>query len=189
MIAIIHLLVNSFMIGTSCIGVITIINKVGKLCKFIDENRKDGFKIGFDALMLDSVDEINKCVESVGSITHNLNKILFILYDISVGNKCIKKDKDGKIIILNKSKIFDGYKNKIDELSNRVKKYQEELNKIKCDKKNNSKTEETDSSPENSNTESDSTYSDISEPSIEENELLMEEKIKKKDDDNEFFLG
>ena len=91
--------------------------------------------------------------------------------------------------ITNKSKIFDGYKNKIDELSNRVKKYQEELNKIKCDKKNNSKTEETDSSPENSNTESDSTYSDISEPSIEENELLMEEKIKKKDDDNEFFLG
>ena len=164
------------MIGTSCIGVITIVNKIGKFCKIIDENKKDGFKLGFDALMLDSIDEINKCVESVSTITNNLNKILFILYDITVGNKFIKKDKDGKIIICNKSKVFNGYKNKIDELSSKVKKYQEELTKIKSNKKNNSNTENNeltnDSESSDVVSENDSTYSDVSSDS----DLILDDK-------------
>ena len=202
MIAIIHLLINSFMIGTSCIGVITIINKIGKLCKIIDENKKDGFKIGFDSIMLDLIDETNKCVESISSITYNVNKIIIIIYDISLGNKFIKKDKDGKIIICNKSKIYSSYKSKIEELSNRVKKYQEELNKVK-------KPNKSDDSSKNNSLSDDDTYSDVSSEtesssssnenkSIEDNKSIQEKDISNdiiknknvKDLKNdEFFLG
>lgn len=184
------------MIGTSCIGVITIINKIGKLCKIIDENKKDGFKIGFDSIMLDLIDETNKCVESVSSITYNVNKIIIIIYDISIGNKFIKKDKDGKIIICNKSKIYSAYKSKIEELSNRVKKYQEELNKV--NKPNNS-----DNSSKNNSLSDDDTYSDVSSEtessshsidnkSIEDKETpnnIVKNKNIKDLKNNEFFLG
>ena len=196
MIAIIHLLINSFMIGTSCIGVITIINKIGKLCKIIDENKKDGFKIGFDSIMLDLIDETNKCVESISSITYNVNKIIIIIYDISIGNKFIKKDKDGKIIICNKSKIYSSYKSKIEELSNRVKKYQEELNKVK-------KPNKSDNSSKNNSLSDDNTYSDISSETesslsssenknIEDkdipNDIVKNKNVKDLKND-EFFLG
>jgi len=136
MYAIINLLTNTLMTGFAFIGIGTIINKAGKFLKIIEENNNDGFKIGFDTIMLDIMDELNKCVESIGVITTSFNKIFFIVYDITMGNKFIKKNKDGKIVIFNKSKIYSGYKNKIDELSNRVKKYQDELNKIKNKKKN-----------------------------------------------------
>ena len=203
MIAIIHLLINSFMIGTSCVGVITIINKIGKLCKIIDENKNDGFKIGFDSIMLDLIDETNKCVESISSITYNVNKIVIIIYDISIGNKFIKKDKDGKIIICNKSKIYSTYKNKIEELSNRVRKYQEELTKIKKTSTND------DSSKNNSLSEDEDTYSDVSSEtesssssvdnkSVEDNKSIedkdiSDDKVKNKNikdlKNDEFFLG
>jgi len=137
MYAIINLLTNTLMTGFAFIGIGTIINKAGKFLKIIEENNNDGFKIGFDTIMLDIMDELNKCVESIGVITTSFNKIFFIVYDITMGNKFIKKNKDGKIVIFNKSKIYSGYKNKIDELSNRVKKYQDELNKIKNKKKTN----------------------------------------------------
>lgn len=81
--------------------------------------------------MIDSIDELNKCVESISIISGNIGKICIIIYDISVGNKFIKKDKNGKIIICNKSKLYSGYKDKIDELKNKVKKYEKELKKIK----------------------------------------------------------
>ena len=136
--AIINLLSNVFMTGFSFIGICTTINKIGKFFKVIDENKGNGFKTGFDVIMLDSIEEMNRCIESVSIITNNCNKIFFIIYDISVGNKYIKKDKEGKIIICNKSKIFSGYKDKIEELNCKVKKYQQELNKInKIKKKNN----------------------------------------------------
>jgi len=151
--AIINLLSNVFMTGFAFIGIGTAINKIGKFFKVIDENKENGFKIGFDAIMLDSIEEMNRCIESISIITNNCNKIFFIVYDISVGNKYIKKDKEGKIIICNKSKIFSGYKDKIEELSGKVKKYQQELNKIKKkknistenSKKNNSKKSENES--------------------------------------------
>ena len=136
MIAIINLLTNILITGTSIIGCVTIVNKIGKFCKVIEENNEDGFKIAFDTCMMDTIDDMNKCVESVGMIASNFNNILFITYDIFTGNKFVKKNKDGKIIICNKSKVFSGYKDKIDELNNKVKKYQEELKKIKKPKKN-----------------------------------------------------
>ena len=125
------------MTGFAFVGIGTTINKIGKFFKVIDENKENGFKRGFDVIMLDSIEEMNRCIESISIITNNCNKIFFIIYDISMGNKYIKKDKEGKIIICNKSKIFSGYKDKIEELNGKVKKYQEELNNIKKKKKNN----------------------------------------------------
>ena len=132
--AIFNLLANILMTGTSIIGVATIINKVGKFCKIVDENKKDGFKIGFDTVMLESINDINNCVESISTISNNSTKIACILYDILVGNKYIKKDKDGKVIICSKLKVYSGFKDKINELNTKVKKYQEELSKLKTNK-------------------------------------------------------
>ena len=148
MFAIFHFITNRVCTVTCIIGVCTIINKAGKLCKIIDENKVDGYKIGFDKIMLESIDDINKSVDSVIYISMSLHKILFISYDILSGNKVIKKDKDGKVILINKNKLNQDYKNKINELSEKVKLYEKELNHIKTNN-----TEE--------NTES--TYSDVSE--------------------------
>ena len=134
MIAIINLLTNIFITGTSIIGCATIINKVGKFCKIIEETNEDGFKIAFDNIMMESIDDMNKCVESISTIASNMNNIIFIVYDISVGNKVIKKNKDGKLVIYSKTKIYSGYKDKIDELKSRVKQYEDELKKFKDNK-------------------------------------------------------
>ena len=95
--AIINLLSNVFMTGFAFIGIGTTINKVGKFFKVIDENKQNGFKAGFDVIMLDSIEEINRCIESFSIITNNCNKIFFIVYDILMGNKYIKKVDDSPI--------------------------------------------------------------------------------------------
>jgi len=136
MLAILNLLSNIITTTFTCVGIATFINKTGKFFKIIEENKIDGFKKGFDTIVLESIDDINKCVESISLIANNTNRMVFILYDITLGNKIIKKDKDGKIIICNKSKIYSGFKEKINELTSKVKKYKEELSKIKNDDKN-----------------------------------------------------
>lgn len=135
--AIFSLLSNILITGTSIIGCCTIINKVGKFFKTMEETKNDGFKVAFDGFMMESIDEINKCVESLSTIVNNFNNSIIVVYDIIVGNKFIKKNKDGKIIICNKTKMFIGYKDKIDELTVRVKKYQDELKKFKKNKSKN----------------------------------------------------
>ena len=175
MLAIIHLITNSIFTVTSIIGIVTIINKFGILCKVIDENKNDGYKLGFDKLMLDSIDEINRCVDSITFIAVGINKIFVISYDIMIGNKFIKKDKDGKIIICTKTKLDSSYKTKINELNSRVKKYQDELNKIKKNKIENDRS---------SNNSSNSTYSDVSDDS-DDSSILSEKKSKKSNKDND----
>ena len=193
MIAIINLLTNILITGTSIIGCVTIVNKIGKFCKVIEENSEDGFKIAFDTCMMDTIDDMNKCVESVGMIASNFNNIIFIMYDIFTGNKFVKKNKDGKIIICNKSKVFSGYKDKIDELNNKVKKYQEELKKIKKPKKIIKKENivNDDDSSDNSSLPSsnDSENNDSDNDSIEDivNESDSENSNDKKKDE-EFYL-
>jgi hypothetical protein len=198
--AIFNLLANILMTGTSIIGVATIINKVGKFCKIIDENKKDGFKIGFDTIMLESINDINNCVESITTISNNSSKILFILYDITVGNKYVKKDKDGKIIICSKLKVYSGFKDKIQELNSKVKKYQDELTKLKKNKKTNNDEEKDDNDKnENSDESSDessdelsikneNTYSDVSSDSDEESDNIKKKNSKKKENNDEFYL-
>jgi len=195
MIAIINLLTNILITGTSIIGCVTIVNKIGKFCKVIEENNEDGFKIAFDTCMMDTIDDMNKCVESVGMIASNFNNIVFIMYDIFTGNKFVKKNKDGKIIICNKSKVFSGYKDKIDKLNNKVKKYQEEIKKIKKPKKiikkenividdNSSDNSSLPSSNESNDSDNDS-IEDIANNSESDSES---EKSNNKKKDEEFYL-
>lgn len=197
--AIFNLLGNILMTGTSIIGIATIINKVGKFCKIVDENKKDGFKIGFDTIMLESINDINNCVESISTISNNSTKIFFILYDITVGNKYVKKDKDGKIIICSKLKVYSGFKDKIEELNSKVKKYQDELTKLKKNKKtkndeekdDNDKNENSDESCDESDKSSiknENTYSDVSSDSDEESDNIKRKNSKKKENNDEFYL-
>jgi hypothetical protein len=180
--AILSLITNSLISGFAIIGIGTFINKVGKFFKIIEESNNDGYKKGFDAIMIDSMDEMNRCVESINLITINFNKIIIIIYDIATGNKYIKKDKDGKIIICNKSKIYSGFKDKIEELSTKVKRYENELKKFK--KVNN--PDENDDVDKKSESSGD-TYSSVSEDSDSDtslgdsiNELHVNKKNKPK---------
>ena len=168
------------------IGIGTVINKVGKFCKIIEENKKDSFKAGFDSIMIDSVEELNRCVESVSLITNNTYKIVLLMFDISTGNKFIKKDKDGKIIICNKSKMVSGYKDKISELSSKVKKYEEELNKINKNptNKQHSKNKNDDDSLSDSSSDDSSDISLSSSDDSSDNE-----KSNKPTNNDEFILG
>jgi hypothetical protein len=164
--AILSLVTNSLISGFAIIGIGTFINKVGKFFKVIEESSNDGYKKGFDAIMIDSMDEMNRCVESINLITINFNKIIITIYDIVIGNKYIKKDKDGKIIICNKSKVYSGFKDKIEELSTKVKRYENELKKFKSS--NNS--DETENKLNNDDDDkksliSEDTYSSVSEDS------------------------
>ena len=171
--AIINLVGNIIFTGTSIIGIATIINKVGKFFKVVDQNNdNDGFKKGFDIFMLDSIEEINSCVESVSTIANNINKISLIIYDISLGNKYIKKDKDGKIILCNKSKVF---KDKINELTSKLKKYEDQLSNMKKNKETTTKEKEKD---DNSSVASDETYSDVSDDSS----VSVDDEEEKKDE-------
>ena len=186
MYAILNLVTNTVMTGFAFVGIGTIIIKAGNFFKIIEENKEDGFKKGFDAIMLESIDEMNTCVESISIITNNFNKIFFTLYDILTGNKYIKKDKDGKIIICTKSKLYSGFKDKIEELNSKVKKYQQELNKIKKKKKDNDHNEEKDNEDNDEESSEDSSsdeeiYSDVSSDELSDND-------EKKNKDDEFYL-
>lgn len=189
--AILSLISNTFVTSLACVGLATVVNKVGKFFKIIDEHKNDGFKAGFDTIMIDSIDELNKCVESISIISGNIGKICIIMYDISVGNKFIKKDKNGKIIICNKSKLYSGYKDKIDELKNKVKKYENELKKIKVKKPKNGCDNDNDdeSCSSSSSSDSEKSYSDVS----SDDGIVEDKKTELKNEtasepDEEFYL-
>ena len=198
--AILSLISNTLVTSLACVGIATVVNKVGKFFKITEEHKNDGFKAGFDSIMIDSIDELNKCVESLTIISSNIGKICIVVYDITMGNKFIKKDKNGKIIICNKTKLYSGYKDKIDELTSKVKKYENELKKMKTkdasDKKNINKSNDDHSEINNSELEddashsgSDKSYSDVS----SDDEIIVEknDNICTKDkgkDEEEFYL-
>jgi len=196
--AILSLISNTFVTSLACVGLATVVNKVGKFFKIINEHKNDGFKAGFDTIMIDSIDELNRCIESISIISENIGKICIIMYDISVGNKFIKKDKNGKIIICNKSKLYSGYKDKIDELKNKVKQYESELKKIKVktpknqddDNDGSDKNDENDDDNDSSLSDSDKSYSDISSDD-DFSEHKKEKEIEKDcvpEPDEEFYL-
>jgi hypothetical protein len=174
MLAIFNLFTNIITTTFTCLGIATFINRLGNLLKIIEENKNDGFKKGFDTIVLESINDINKCVESISLIALKTNKMLFIIYDITIGKKIIKKDKEGKIIICNKSKLYSGFKEKINELTNKVKKYKNELNKFK-------KVDDSSLSKEEVNDEE--IYSDISE--IEEDDEDNKDNEDNEDDKEE----
>jgi hypothetical protein len=128
--AIINLVFNSFVTGFAIIGAGTFINKAGDFFKILETEKNDAYKKAFDSVMVESISDINKSVDSMQFISRNLYKITFLIIDLVNGAKYIKKNKDGKLIICDKSNVSITYKEKIDNLKNKVKKYQEQLSKV-----------------------------------------------------------
>jgi len=174
---------------------------LGKFFKTIEQEENDGFKKGFDIIMVDSIDQINTCVDSLATITSNLNRMSLTIYDIVSGNKIIKKNKEGKIIITSHSKINGTIKSKIDELNNKVKIYEDELNKMK---KKNLKTdyvniekegtedseEEEDDAEEDEDVEDENDEDDVDDTIVEDVSIKKKSELKTNEniESDEFFL-
>ncbi len=180
----ISLLTTTSMFAFSIVGTITIINKAGHFLKTMEEETKDAYKKAFDKFMIETIDEINFSVDSLKLITKHTLKNSKLLFDLASGNKCIKKDKDGNIIVSDKSKLTEEYKEKIEHLYTKLKKYEKEVKKYKNgedkpseDSKENSKTSKDKKKKEiNNDEDSDSTISDDESDSDEMEYYLESEK-------------
>ncbi len=129
--AIFNLITNSFFTGFALIGAGTLLNKIGVALKTMEEDPEDGYRKAFDKTMVQSLEEINFCVDSLKLIGKTSGKAGYILSDIVMGNKVVQKDKNGKLIISEKSKLYNQYNDQISELNVKVQKYQEELERLK----------------------------------------------------------
>lgn len=124
--------ISSFllMLGTGCF-----INKSGDFFKVLSEESDDNFKRAFDHITNDLMEDFSKTFVSMNLITNNVSKIMILAYELMIGEKMIKKTKDGKIMINDKNIIFDNYENKISKLSEKVKNYENILENMKNENK------------------------------------------------------
>ena len=122
---ILELLYTTLFSGFFLIGFGTILNKLGDFFKIIEEEEKDNFKKAFDKLTNDSISEFNKCFLSTHIVIYRFAKLLSISYDLVTGEKIIKKNKDGNIVICDKSTIMEKYESKIEELESKINKFKE----------------------------------------------------------------
>jgi hypothetical protein len=124
--------ISSFllMLGTGCF-----INKSGDFFKVLSEESDDNFKRAFDHITNDLMEDFSKTFVSMNLITNNVSKIMILAYELMIGEKIIKKTKDGKIMINDKNIIFDNYENKISKLSEKVKNYKNILENMKNENK------------------------------------------------------
>jgi len=90
----------------------------------MDTEKENGFKKAFDKISMNTIEEIHFISESFKLITKYVSKISFLLYDICMGNKTIKKTKDGNIMIIDTDKLHMKYQEQIDELKKKLKKYE-----------------------------------------------------------------
>lgn len=118
------------MLGTGCF-----INKSGDFFKVLSEESDDNFKRAFDHITNDLMEDFSKTFVSMNLITNNVSKIMILAYELMIGEKMIKKTKDGKIMINDKNIIFDNYENKISKLSEKVKNYENILENMKNENK------------------------------------------------------
>jgi len=125
--ALIGLMINSFYTMLLLLGLGTAINKSGKFFKILEDEEKDNFKKAFDIITSDFIEEFNNSFVSVHLISSNISKIVILFWELIIGDKYIKKTDDGKIIVTDKSEMFDDYKNKINDLNNKIKKYEEKI--------------------------------------------------------------
>ena len=123
------------------IGTITVINKAGHFLKNMEEEK---YKKAFDKFMIETIDEINFSIDSLKLISKYTLKNAKLLFDLASGNKCIKKDKDGNIVVSEKSKLTEEYKEKIEHLYTKLKKYQNEVKKYKDNDKSEDKEKKND---------------------------------------------
>jgi len=130
------------------IGTITVINKAGHFLKNMEEEKKDAYKKAFDKFMIETIDEINFSIDSLKLISKHTLKNGKLLFDLASGNKCIKKDKEGNIVVSEKSKLTEEYKEKIGHLYTKLKKYQNEVKKYKDNDKSEDKEKKNDKDKE-----------------------------------------
>lgn len=122
---ILELLYTTLFSGFFLIGFGTVLNKLGDFFKIIEEEEKDNFKKAFDKITNDSISEFNKCFLSTHIIISRFAKLLSISYDLVTGQKVIKKNKDGNIVICDKSTMMEKYESKIEELESKINKFKE----------------------------------------------------------------
>jgi len=122
---ILELLYTTLFSGFFLIGFGTILNKLGDFFKIIEEEEKDNFKKAFDKLTSDSISEFNKCFLSTHIIISRFAKLVSISYDLITGQKIIKKNKDGNIVICDKNTMMEKYESKIEELESKINKFKE----------------------------------------------------------------
>ncbi len=146
----IHLITNGIFTGLAIVGFATISNKIGKFLKNYETEKEDHFKRAFDKSMNETLSDVHSCVESVSIITNGITKASSVAIDLATGNKIISRKK-GKIAIIEQSKA---QKDQIDDLSKKLKKYENTIKKLKKKKSKNSDSES------NSDNESLSSLSD-----------------------------
>jgi hypothetical protein len=134
--AIFQLVSNSIYTSLAILGTGTLIAKVGVFLKTYEEEKQDSYKKAFDKTMISSIEELNFCIDSFKKIITTSSRAGYLLTDIAFGNKIIQKDKSGKLYIAEKSKMYSQYEGTIQDLNTKVKKYQEELERIKREKMN-----------------------------------------------------
>ena len=122
---ILELLYTTLFSGFFLIGFGTILNKLGDFFKIIEEEEKDNFKKAFDKITNESISEFNKCFLSTHIVISRFAKLLSISYDLVIGEKVIKKNKDGNIIICDKNTMMEKYESKIEELESKINKFKE----------------------------------------------------------------
>jgi len=122
---ILELLYTTLFSGFFLIGFGTVLNKLGDFFKIIEEEEKDNFKKAFDKITNDSISEFNKCFLSTHIVISRFIKLLSISYDLITGEKIIKKNKDGNIIICDKSALMEKYESKIEALESKINKFKE----------------------------------------------------------------
>jgi len=146
MFGIIRLVLNSLTTALSIIGVGTVTHKLGTFFKIMDTENENGFKKAFDKTTMSVIDEIHFMRESIQYIAKYTSRISILLYDISTGNKTIKKTKDGNIIIIDTDKLNMKYEEQILELKKKLEKYEAET--TACSEDEQSKEEEDEDSEE-----------------------------------------
>ena len=171
--AIFDIVSNSFFSTLAVVGASTIIYKIGNFLKTLEEEPEDSYRKAFDKTMVNSMEEINFCFDSVKRIAGTTSKATSIISEIALGSKIVQKDKNGKIIITDKSKLQSQYENTISELHSKLEKYKHKLERKKKQKQTSSQTPSQrrydDSSLSSDNENSDSDTQSLEEMDIKKN--------------------
>jgi hypothetical protein len=113
------------------LGFGTAVNKLGIFFKVLEDEKEDNFKKGFDKISSDLVNDFNNSFVSFNLISSNVSKIAVLSYELMIGEKYIKKTKDGKIVVQDKTITFNNYEEKIGKLNEKVKNYKGLLKNMK----------------------------------------------------------
>lgn len=113
------------------LGFGTAVNKLGNFFKVLEDEKEDNFKKGFDKVSSDLVNDFNNSFISFNLISSNVSKMAILSYELMIGEKYIKKTKDGKIVVQDKTITLDNYEEKIGKLNEKVKNYKDLLKNMK----------------------------------------------------------